>query len=200
MDKIPLKIKLNILQRDNNTCQKCGFHDPSSEALKVLQINPLIFKENNFITLCLICYKHAPDNPKQFEKYIKEKIDWKLLDTFRKSNNSISKKTKLGMTKKFNLGNHITKAPKGYKLLNKQLIQDPENAEKIKQIFNQFLNTKISLTQLAKQNNMTTAGIKKILQNTTYIGKVKFANQETQGNHKPIISTELFKKIQEKLN
>ena len=46
---------------------------------------------------------------------------------------------------------------------------------------------------------MTTAGIKKLLQNTTYIGKVKFGEQETEGQHQPLIDKQLFEKVQEKL-
>lgn len=46
---------------------------------------------------------------------------------------------------------------------------------------------------------MTTSGIIKLLSNTTYLGKVKFANQESNGQHKPIIEQQLFNQIQEKL-
>ena len=58
---------------------------------------------------------------------------------------------------------------------------------------------KLKLTQLAKKHSMTTAGIKKLLSNSTYLGKVKFANKETNGTHESIISEELFNKVQEKL-
>jgi len=114
--------------------------------------------------------------------------------------NIIGDRTKFGMERKAKEGGFITKPPKGYRLINKQLVVDEKEAEQVKQIFEEFLNTKISLTQLAKQNNMTTAGVKKLLQNTTYIGKVKFAGKESQGNHKPIISLGLFNKVQNKLN
>ena len=46
---------------------------------------------------------------------------------------------------------------------------------------------------------MTTTGIKKLLKNKTYLGFVKFANQESQGNHQPIIDKQLFKQVQEKM-
>ena len=42
-------------------------------------------------------------------------------------------------------------------------------------------------------------GIKKILRNFTYIGKVKFSGQILQGKHEAIISPELFNKVQNKL-
>ncbi|MCX6751082.1 MAG: recombinase family protein, partial [Candidatus Pacearchaeota archaeon] len=152
----------------------------------------------NLSTLCSICHKHAPDTEKEFKEYLSEKIDSKLLETFRKSDYSISKKTKTGMNNAFKTGRHITRAPKGYDLINKQLVLNKEQAEEVKQIFEEFLNTPISLTQLAKKNNLTTSGIIKLLKNTTYLGKVKFADQESLGTHKPILDQDLFDKVQEK--
>ncbi len=113
--------------------------------------------------------------------------------------NIIGDRTTFGMARKAKEGGFITKAPKGYKLVNKQLIKDIEQEKQIKEIFNSFLNSDISLTQLAKQYNMTTSGIKKLLQNTTYLGKVKFANVESQGEHESMITEELFNKVKEKL-
>lgn len=106
----------------------------------------------------------------------------------------------LGWKERQRKGGFITKAPFGYKLVNKQLLADPDQIDKIKGIFEEFLNTPISLTQLAKKNGFTTSGIIKLLQNTTYIGKVKFANKETEGQHQPIVEKELFDKVQEKLH
>jgi hypothetical protein len=39
----------------------------------------------------------------------------------------------------------------------------------------------------------------KLLKNTTYLGKVKFGNHESDGQHESIIDKQLFEKIQEKL-
>lgn len=113
--------------------------------------------------------------------------------------NIIGDRTKFGMERKAKEGGFITKAPRGYKLVNKQLVIEPERAEEIKRIFEEFLNSDISLSQLAKRHSITAAGIKKLLKNTTYTGKVKFADQETKGSHQPIIAQDLFIKVQEKL-
>ena len=113
--------------------------------------------------------------------------------------NIIGDRTKFGMERKAKEGGFITKAPKGYKLLNKQLIIDEEEAKQVRQIYEEFLNSDISLTQLAKKNSMTTAGIKKLLSNSTYIGKVKFANKENDGQHEPITDKQLFEQVQNKL-
>ena len=114
--------------------------------------------------------------------------------------NIIGDRTKFGMQRKAKEGGFITKAPKGYKLVNKKLLIDEPEAEKVKEIFNTFLNQSISLTQLAKNYGLTTTGLKKLLQNTTYLGKVKFASEESQGTHDPIVNEELFNKVQEKLS
>jgi hypothetical protein len=196
------QIKKQIIQRDNFSCVKCGFYDKKGEDLK---IHPLISRtsekedrKDDFVTLCPICYKHAPENPKKLREYLSEKIDGKLLDTFRKPENDISKKTKIGMNSSFSKGNHLSKAPRGYKFFDKKLVPD-ENFESIRGIFKEFLNTNISLTQLAKRNNLTTTGLIKLIQNRTYLGKVKLSGKEIQGSHQPLISLELFQKVQNKL-
>lgn len=113
--------------------------------------------------------------------------------------NMIGDRTKFGMERKAKEGGFITKAPKGYILVNKELIIKDQEAEQVRKIFEEFLNSDISLTQLAKKHSMTTSGIKKLLKNTTYLGKVKFAGQESNGQHEPLIEEELFKSVQEKL-
>lgn len=201
-EDIPLVLKREIFFRDGFKCKKCGFSDKDSNDLEIHHLVPIVFggknSSENLVTLCSICNKYAPDSEKDFLIYLREKIDGNLLNTFRKSKNSISKKTLQGMKNEFNKGKHLTKAPKGYKLVHKQLIPN-EDSDIIKNIFEEFLNKNISLTQLAKKNNMTTSGIKKLLQNTTYLGKVKFANAELDGQHTPLLSKHLFEQVQEKL-
>ena len=113
--------------------------------------------------------------------------------------NIIGERTKFGMKRKAKEGGFITKAPKGYKLVNKKLMINEEEAEKVREIFNTFLTQKISLTQLAKNYGLTTSGLKKLLQNTTYLGKVKFADEESKGEHLALIDEELFRRVGEKL-
>ncbi|MBI2629144.1 recombinase family protein [Candidatus Pacearchaeota archaeon] len=112
--------------------------------------------------------------------------------------NIIGDRTKFGMERKAREGGFITKAPRGYKLVNKELMPT-ETSKEIEEIFKEFLNSHISLTQLAKKYSFTTAGLKKLLQNKTYLGYVKFANQESKGQHEAILSEELFNKVQAKL-
>ncbi|MBU2616290.1 MAG: HNH endonuclease [Nanoarchaeota archaeon] len=203
MNNVSLELRNKIFKRNNYACQKCGFSDPNGKNLEIHYIDSKVLggtkEERNAITLCSICHKHAPDNKLGLNQFVSEKIDGEILNTFRKSDYSISKKTKLGMIKSFKKGLHITKAPRGYKLVNKKLIVNESSAKNVKDIFEEFLNTNTSLTQIAKKHNLTTSGLKKLLMNTTYLGKVKFSNEESQGEHISIIDENLFKSVQEKL-
>jgi site-specific DNA recombinase len=129
------------------------------------------------------------------------KLMFQIIGAFAEfERNIIGDRTTFGMEKKAKEGGFITKAPLGYNIVNKQLLIDLEKSEKVKNIFEEFLNSNISLTQLAKKNGFTTSGIIKLLKNTTYIGKVKFANKESEGQHEPIIESILFEQVQKKLS
>ncbi len=95
-------------------------------------------------------------------------------------------------------GECITRSPFGYKLENKKLIQT-EHFYVVQEIFQDFLNKKISLTQLSKKFDFSVNGLKKILTNQTYIGKLKYRGKIYEGKHKPIINASLFNKVQDKL-
>ncbi len=128
------------------------------------------------------------------------KLMFQIIGAFAEfERNIIGDRTTFGMEKKAKEGGFITRSPLGYDLVNKKLVVNPETSQKVVKIFEEYLNTEISLTQLAKKNGFTTSGIKKLLSNTTYIGKVKFANIESEGQHPAIINQELFNKVQEKL-
>ncbi len=105
---------------------------------------------------------------------------------------------KTSMIKKALQGELMSRAAFGYKIENKKLIP-AENFKEIEEIFENFLNEKISLTKLAKKHNLSVNGLKKILTNFTYIGKIKFNNQVHEGNHHAIISSTLFNHVQNKL-
>jgi len=105
---------------------------------------------------------------------------------------------KQGMINKASKGNLMSRPAFGYKIENNKLIP-AQNSEEVREIFEEFLNEKIPLSQLAKKHNLSVNGLKKILTNFTYIGKIKFNNQIHDGNHEPIISSTLFNHVQNKL-
>ena len=165
-------------------CEKCG-HD--SEFLK---------QKNNY-KLCNICFHLSPSEENSLKEYIEEKIDGTLLEPFRKHFNP-GDKQKQGMVKKAIKGNIMSRVPFGYNLLNGNL-QPAENSKEVEEIFEEFLNNEVSLRQIATKHKFSVNGIKKILRNFTYIGKIKFNNQIYEGTHQPIISSTLFNHVQNQL-
>ncbi|MFH1365246.1 MAG: recombinase family protein [archaeon] len=110
----------------------------------------------------------------------------------------VHKTRKDSMLKKASEGNLMSRAPFGYKIVGGKLTP-AENFREIEEIFESFLNKKISLNQLAKEHNLSVNGLKKILKNFTYLGKVKFNNQIYDGGHPQILSSTLFNHVQNKL-
>jgi len=105
---------------------------------------------------------------------------------------------KKGMIKKATKGLPMSRPAFGYQFQKGNLIP-AENYSEIQEIFEEFLNKDITLTKLSKKHNLSVNGLKKILKNFTYVGKIKFDGQIHDGNHKPIISPTLFNQVQNKL-
>jgi len=103
-----------------------------------------------------------------------------------------------GMEKKASQGNLMSRPAFGYTLDSDGKLIPAQNSEEIREIFEEFLNEKISLRQLSQKHNFSVNGLKKILTNFTYIGKVKFGGLVHDGKHTPIISSTLFNKVQDK--
>ena len=59
----------------------------------------------------------------------------------------------------------------------------------------EFISGK-SLNQISKPYGISVNGIKKILRNFSYLGKIRFDKQISQGNHAPIISPDVFNQAQ----
>ncbi len=198
---IPFKRRSEVFSRDKFRCQKCGFKGLSDDLEihhKKMKVDGGKDEHSNLITLCTICHYYSPDDEKGCEKYLEEKIDGNILDTFRKSMKSIANRTKKGMILKSKEGKVVSRAPHGYKIEEKKLIPK-EDSYVVQEIFQEFLNTKISLTQLAKKYGLSVNGLKKVLTNQTYLGKIKFDGQTHQGTHQPLISSTLFNHVQNKL-
>jgi len=161
-------------------CEKCGYESEDNK----------LFQD---IFLCSVCRQFAP--PSDLGAYLAEKIDGRVLDPFRK----FSKANISGMTNKFKQGNVMSRAAFGYKIVNKEMVIDQEKSLIVQSIFQDFLNQEISLNALAKKYGFSVNGLKKILKNFTYLGKLKFSGGIIQGKHQPIISSELFNKVQNKI-
>ncbi len=113
--------------------------------------------------------------------------------------NIIGERTTFGMQRKSKEGGFVNKPPFGYKMVDKNLEFDPENATKVRQIFEEFLSWDFSLNRLAKKHGFTANGLKKVLSNRSYLGEVKFAGEANKGSHRALIERDLFDKVQIKL-
>lgn len=166
-------------------CKKCNYAEKSQTK---------IFGS----PLCKVCKTFAPSNPKDFQEYISEKIDWKLLDTFRLKGHTPGSKQKRGMQKMAKIGRLQGRPPMGYDVLNGNLIPN-EDAIKVRSLYKTFLSRNYSLNSLAKNFSLSVNGLKKILTNRTYLGEIKFDNRIHRGNHQVIINAEIFYAAQRKL-
>lgn len=112
--------------------------------------------------------------------------------------NNRGEQQKIGMIKKASQGKPMSRAPFGYKLSDESLIP-AQNFREVEEIFEEFLQKDTTLIRLAKKHNLSVNGLKKILMNFTYIGKIKFDGQIHQGKHQSIVSSTLFNRVQDKL-
>jgi len=133
---------------------------------------------------------------KKENQQLKQQIG--LLEKENETLKGVNKTRKNSMLKKASQGNLMSRAPFGYKIIEGKLVP-AENFREVEEIFESFLNEKISLNQLAKKHNLSVNGLKKILKNFTYIGKIKFNNQIYNGEHTPLLSSTLFNHVQNKL-
>jgi len=166
-------------------CEKCGYESEKN-------------KQKFGLALCNVCHTFAPNNPEELDDYVKEKAETSSLNVFRKYAENIGESQKKGMIQKAAKGNLMSRAPFGYTIENKKLVPAP-NSREVEEIFEEFLKEKISLNKLAQKHNLSVNGLKKILTNFTYVGKIKFNHQIHDGNHQPIISSTLFNHVQNKL-
>jgi len=80
---------------------------------------------------------------------------------------------KKGMIKKFSEGRHVSRAPFGYEFdLKSKMLIPAQNSREVEEIFEEFLKEDVSLSSLAQKHKLSVNGLKKILRNFVYVGKV----------------------------
>jgi len=127
------------------------------------------------------------------------KLMFHIISAFAEFERNVTgERTKFSMDKKARDGFLVSRAPLGYKIEDKKLVHG-ENSYLVNEIYNDFLNNNISLTKLAHKYSLSVNGLKKVLKNQTYLGKIKFDGQTYQGTHQSLISSTLFNHVQNKL-
>jgi hypothetical protein len=95
----------------------------------------------------------------------------------------------------------MSRAPFGYEWdLREKTIIPAKNSKEIEEIFEEFLKEEMNLSILSKKHNLSVNGLKKILRNFAYVGKVRFGGQIREGKHAALVSTILFNHVQDKLD
>ncbi|MEI8389313.1 MAG: recombinase family protein [bacterium] len=102
------------------------------------------------------------------------------------------------------------KPPIGYELKEKKLLPDVEHMNKIKIIFEKYLELKSvpDLTGYLKENNIKTknnifftkGALYHILQNKIYVGLITHKDKVYDGEHQAIIEKDVFEKVQQILS
>jgi len=105
----------------------------------------------------------------------------------------VKERVQLSFDRKINLGEALYRAPFGYIYQNKKLVKHPENAGKIKEIFEMW-NAGINYKEICKKFNFSPSTLYQIIRNPVYIGKIKYKGNLYPGKHPTLINEEIFNK------
>ena len=128
----------------------------------------------------------------------------------KKYSNDISLKSRIGLQEKVEQGGYITKAPLGYKnnTINHTIEPDPDKAPYVKKAFELMSTGNYSINMIVdelynmglRSNRSNGKYVKSrvhiMLQNPLYSGWIRRNGKLYKGNHEPIISKELFDRVQ----
>ena len=123
---------------------------------------------------------------------------------------NLSENIKRGLRQKLRNGVYPGFAPIGYtnELRGHTIIKDPENWQIVAKLFEEYATGKYTLEQIQKlalslglmsrrsKKTLSLSRIQRMLQNPFYYGLFQFRNEIYEGNHEPIISKQLFEKVQ----
>jgi len=99
-----------------------------------------------------------------------------------------------GKQKAIENGIPITRMPMGYRKKKDKIWIEEGEAERIRQIFKDYLEIK-SIRAVARKHKMPYSTVKKILRNPVYVGYFKHNGNYIKGSFEPIIDLETFLKV-----
>ncbi len=106
----------------------------------------------------------------------------------------VKERVNMAFDKKISSGEVLNRAPMGYTYKDRKLVIVPEEALKIKEIF-EMQAARISYKDICEKFDLSVSTFYEIIKNPTYIGKVQFRGKLFTGTHKAIIGEELFYNI-----
>jgi site-specific DNA recombinase len=141
-----------------------------------------------------------------------EKLNWGVQLLFAKNHiDNLSEEVKKGQMEKIEQGWLPTKPPLGYKTIgesgHKIHIIDNQKAPLVKKMFTLYATNQYSLSKLTEKmyeeglrtqggNKLVKSRLADLLASPFYYGKIIWNNKAYQGKQEPLISEELFKKVQ----
>jgi site-specific DNA recombinase len=105
----------------------------------------------------------------------------------------VRERVELAFDRKIKLGETLYRAPFGYSYQNKKLVPHPEDAEKIKEIFEMGAQD-INYKEISKMFKIPSSTLYQIIKNPIYLGKIKYKGKLYKGKHKALINEDLFNK------
>jgi len=110
----------------------------------------------------------------------------------------VKERVELSFDRKIQFGEALFRAPFGYAYQNKKLIPHPKNAEKIKEIFEMWIQD-INYKEISEKFNIPPSTLYQIIKNPIYFGKIKYKGKLYNGKHKALIDENMFN-IANKIN
>ena len=106
----------------------------------------------------------------------------------------VKERVQLSFDRKINLGEALYRAPFGYTYQNRKLVRHPENAEKVKEIFEMWA-AGVNYKEICQKFNIPSSTLYQIIKNPIYVGKIRYKGELFKANHPALIDEELFNKV-----
>ncbi len=103
----------------------------------------------------------------------------------------VKERVELAFERKIKFGEALFRAPLGYVYQNKKLVPDPENATKIREIF-EMCARDINYKEISQKFNIPSSTLYQLVKNPIYLGKIKYRGELHKGKHKALIDENLF--------
>lgn len=110
----------------------------------------------------------------------------------------VKERVNMAFDKKISSGEVLNRAPMGYTYKEGKLVINPAEAEKVRAIFEMYAQG-IKYKDICEKFGIPPSTFYEIIKNPTYLGKVQYRGKLYSGNHKPIIDSDLFERINGKL-
>jgi site-specific DNA recombinase len=136
-----------------------------------------------------------------------------MIGTFNQFfSDSLSERTRYRMKAAVHLGRFLWPAPIGYLNVDKKLCADPERAHFVRQAFELMASGRFAtgdavlklVTSLGfttkKGRPLSKQSFARMLSNPLYTGWIVTGEDRVLGNHDPLVSDELFRSVQDRLN